>query len=100
MTRRQAALLSLMAALSLPSCGCGSKQMSADEAAKACVVLQACFPSEWRAGLFGFSLSQCSTGTSILPPSPGSLVGSPVITSGLPTRLPGEGGRMDVPVEH
>ena len=83
MNRRLVALLSLVGGFVLPSCGCGSKQMSSDEAARACVVLQACFPSEWRAGRFGSSLSQCSTGTSILPPSPGSLIGAPVITSGL-----------------
>jgi hypothetical protein len=62
-------------------CGC-STDLSPDEAARACVILQACFPGEWGNGTFGGTLSACSTGAS-LPPSPGALISSPPVTTGL-----------------
>ncbi len=54
-------------------------------------MLQACFPAEWRGGLFGSDLSACSTGTGTwLPTSPGALTGRQPVTTGL------EGPLLDI----
>ncbi|MDP1826998.1 MAG: hypothetical protein Q8L48_27235 [Archangium sp.] len=80
----------------LSSCRCnpplgGRAALSPDEAGKACAVLQACFPAEWRGGLFGSDLSSCSTGTGTwLPTSPGALMGKGALSTGL------EGPLLDI----
>lgn len=71
----------LVAALGTQACSC-NPNMSPDEAARACVILEACFPNESRNGFFGGSLAACSTG-SFLPPSPGALMGTQAVTTGL-----------------
>ena len=77
-------LIAASLAVGLTSCSCNQQRLSADDAAKVCVVLQACFPSEWRGGLFGSDLSSCSTGTgTYLPTSPGALIGKQPLTTGL-----------------
>ena len=78
-TMRKVAMI--VAVLVGHGCSCSSN-LSADEAAKACVILQACFPAEWRNGSFGGTLSTCSTGA-LLPPTPGALIGNPAVTTGL-----------------
>ena len=88
--RRNLAFFSTVAlCLSVSSCACnpplgGRAPLNAQEAARACAVLQACFPAEWRGGLFGSDLSSCSTGTGTwLPTSPGALVGKQALTTGI-----------------
>ncbi|MBI3184837.1 MAG: hypothetical protein HYZ28_22085 [Myxococcales bacterium] len=82
MLRTITAAAVVLVALAAPACSCGAR-MSPEDAAKACVVLQACFPNEWRSGMFGRNLSRCATGGDLLPPSPGALTGDQPIVTGL-----------------
>jgi hypothetical protein len=69
--------------------GNGGGQLSASQAATVCVIAEACFPSEWASGFFGENLAACASGGETLPPTPGTLIGSQAVTTGLEGPLGG-----------
>ena len=72
----------------VPACSSkGGAALSPSDAAKVCVIAEACFPQEWASGFFGGTLASCATGNALLSLSPGSLTGSPILTTGLEAPL-------------
>jgi hypothetical protein len=66
-----------------PACNC-SGRLSPTEAARACLVLQSCFPKEWTAGYWGTSLTACTSSPDYFSfPAPGGIDGNPAYQTGL-----------------